>query len=119
MEQTLDDLLASVRWLSPDAELDRLTDDARLFIHSIADELAEASAALERASRRADLAQVQDELALASAHEAKAAEHLASLLDRLAEWDNFQSILTLTRDILGRQKSIRDKTADMTGNRSK
>ncbi len=40
MEQTLDDLLASVRWLSPDAELDRLTDDARLFIHSIADELA-------------------------------------------------------------------------------
>jgi hypothetical protein len=90
-----------------------------LALRASADELAEASAALERASRRADLAQVQDELALASAHEAKAAEHLASLLDRLAEWDNFQSILTLTRDILGRQKSIRDKTADMTGNRSK
>lgn len=90
-----------------------------LALRASADELAEASAALERASRRTDLAQVHDELALASAREAKAAEHLGALLDRLAEWDNFQSILTLTRDILGRQKSIRDKTAEMTGNRSK
>jgi len=88
-------------------------------LRASSDELAEAAAALERASRRTDLAQVQLELALAVEHEAKAAEHLASLLDRLAEWDNFQSILTLTRDILGRQKSIRDKTAEMTGNRSK
>ena len=50
---------------------------------------------------------------------AASGDERAQLLDRLAEWDNFQSILTLTRDILGRQKSIRDKTADMTGNRSK
>jgi hypothetical protein len=62
---------------------------------------------------------VQGELALAVERETRAQEHVAALLDRLAEWDNFQSILTLTRDILGRQKSIRDKTADMTGNRSK
>jgi len=88
-------------------------------LRASSDELAEAAAALERASRRTDLPQVQLELALAAEHEAKAAEHLATLLDRLAEWDNFQSILTLTRDILGRQKSIRDKTAEMTGNRNK
>lgn len=90
-----------------------------LALRASADELAEASAALERAGRRADLSQVQGELASAVARETKAAEHVAALLDRLAEWDNFQSILTLTRDILGRQKSIRDKTAEMTGNRSK
>ncbi len=90
-----------------------------LALRASADELAEASAALERASRRTDLAQVQGELALAVERETRAQEHVAALLDRLAEWDNFQSILTLTRDILGRQKSIRDKTADMTGNRSK
>jgi len=90
-----------------------------LALRASSDELAEAAAALERATRRSDLGQVQGELSAAIAREAKAAEHVAALLDRLAEWDNFQSILTLTRDILGRQKSIRDKTAEMTGNRSK
>jgi hypothetical protein len=32
------------------------------------------------------------------------------LLDELAEWDNFQNILALTRDILNRQKALRERT---------
>lgn len=34
---------------------------------------------------------------------------IEDLLDRLAEWDNFQSVLTLTRDLLERQKAVRDR----------
>jgi hypothetical protein len=33
-----------------------------------------------------------------------------ALLEKLAEWDNFQSVLTLTRDILNGQKSLRERT---------
>ncbi|MFO0558925.1 MAG: hypothetical protein U0269_12980 [Polyangiales bacterium] len=38
-EQTLDELVASIRWLTPDAALDRLSDDAVFAIRSAADEL--------------------------------------------------------------------------------
>jgi hypothetical protein len=55
---------------------------------------AEAAASLERAGEAVDrvLARTED------------------LLAALAEWDNFQNVLTLTRDILSRQKEIRDRT---------
>ncbi len=81
------------------------------------EDLAEAAAALDRAARRTDGAAIREELETASLRERSAQERVSQLLDKLAEWDNFQSILTLTRDILGRQKSIRDKTAEMTGAR--
>lgn len=81
------------------------------------EDLAEAASALDRAGRRTDVAAVREELEMASVRERSAQERVSQLLDKLAEWDNFQSILTLTRDILGRQKSIRDKTAEMTGAR--
>ena len=32
------------------------------------------------------------------------------LLTRLGEWDNFQSVLTLTRDIIKRQRNVRERT---------
>lgn len=35
---------------------------------------------------------------------------LEALLERLKEWDNFQSVLTLTRDILSRQKALQERT---------
>jgi hypothetical protein len=38
-EQTLDELIDSIRWLTPDAALDRLSDDAVLAVRSAADEL--------------------------------------------------------------------------------
>jgi hypothetical protein len=35
---------------------------------------------------------------------------IEALLESLAEWDNFQNVLALTRDILNRQKALRDRT---------
>jgi hypothetical protein len=49
--------------------------------------------------------------ALVRAVEAQTANlaRLEDLLDRLSEWDNFQSVLALTRDILDRQKALRER----------
>jgi hypothetical protein len=37
-------------------------------------------------------------------------KRVEALLAELAEWDNFQNVLTLARDILNRQKALRDRT---------
>ncbi len=84
-----------------------------------ADDLPLAAAALDRAGRRATPAEVRAELAAALEREEQAHRRATELLDLLAEWDNFQSILSLTRDILGRQKAIRDRTAEMNGTERK
>lgn len=84
-----------------------------------ADDLPLAAAALDRAGRRATVAEVRAELAAALEREEQAHRRATELLDLLAEWDNFQSILSLTRDILGRQKAIRDRTAEMNGTERK
>lgn len=36
-----------------------------------------------------------------------------ALLERLAEWDNFQSVLSLTRTLLERQKAVEQRTRDL------
>ena len=44
------------------------------------------------------------------------AENLAAvdaLLERLAEWDNFQSVLSLTRSLLDRQRALEQRTRDL------
>jgi hypothetical protein len=41
--------------------------------------------------------------------------HIQDLLARLAEWDNFQSILSLTKDILNRQKALRERAKAALG----
>ena len=69
-------------------------------------------AALERANESLDLAQIHANLLEATAAQDVARGHMDELLGRLAEWDNFQSILSLTRDILNRQKSLRERTAE-------
>ena len=71
--------------------------------------------ALERATRAAELDGAHG--ALSQALEAQTAVHtgLVELLEQLAEWDNFQAVLTLTRDILTRQKTVRDRTRDASG----
>lgn len=76
------------------------------------DEAAAASTALEQAAARADLEQVHG--ALSEAHDAqrRALARIDELIGRLSEWDNFQSVLNLARDILQRQKSLRDRTKD-------
>jgi hypothetical protein len=64
-----------------------------------------------------ELAQAQDGAgaeALAALERAVAAqtrtqELIEQLLVKLGEWDNFQSVLTLTRDILNRQKNLEQR----------
>lgn len=71
--------------------------------------------ALDRATRAADGS--ASHAALVEAQNAQADVHrgLTELLEQLAEWDNFQAVLTLTRDILTRQKAVRDRTRDASG----
>lgn len=74
------------------------------------EDAAAASAALDRAQDADDL-----ELALGALTEAVELQtacltRIESLLEALAEWDNFQNVLALTRDILNRQKALRDRT---------
>ncbi len=49
-------------------------------------------------------------LALAYAEGQAANAAIDKLLTRLGEWDNFQSVLTLTRDIIKRQRNVRERT---------
>lgn len=43
-------------------------------------------------------------------HQVRAVEEIERLLEQLAEWDNYQSILTLTRDLVNRQKNLTERT---------
>lgn len=72
---------------------------ARVF----AEELAAANEAVLPDDVRAGLAR-------AVAAQGRAQVVLEELLVKLGEWDNFQSVLTLTRDILNRQKNLNQRT---------
>ena len=69
-----------------------------------------ASDALDRAASAVDLAGIHAALVEASGDQERSLVHIEELLGRLAEWDNFQSILSLTRDILSRQKALMERT---------
>jgi hypothetical protein len=71
-----------------------------------------ATDALDAATRAVDLAGIHENLIEADRQQETARAHMEQLLGLLAEWDNFQSILSLTRDILNRQKSLRDRTRE-------
>ncbi|HVS09646.1 MAG TPA: hypothetical protein VMS76_07200, partial [Planctomycetota bacterium] len=79
------------------------------------DDTTAAAQAHDRAAQAVDLARVHEGLREAAEHQARAQQHIEELLARLAEWDNYQSILQLTRDILGRQKSLRERTREAAG----
>jgi hypothetical protein len=79
------------------------------------DDTSAAAQALDRAAQAVDLARVHEGLREAAEHQALAQQHIEELLARLAEWDNYQSILQLTRDILGRQRSLRERTREAAG----
>ena len=49
-------------------------------------------------------------LADAAELQGRSLERMEDLLAELAEWDNFQNVLALTRDILNRQKALRERT---------
>lgn len=65
---------------------------------------------LARAEDATDLTKVQPHLVAAEKQQELVAERLERLLERLAEWDNFQSVLGLTRDILNGQKGLSERT---------
>ncbi|MCE9595280.1 MAG: DUF4175 domain-containing protein [Planctomycetes bacterium] len=69
-----------------------------------------ASAAAERATLTVDLADVHGALVECVEAQEAAQKHIEDLLSRLVEWDDFQSVVSLARDILTRQKSLNDRT---------
>ena len=76
----------------------------------ISDDLVEpARQAALRASRAGDAVSVHTALSEALVLQKEAHMKTEVLLAELAEWDNFQSILSLTRDILNRQKSLTER----------
>ena len=60
---------------------------------------------------RADKPLVALEAAIVREREALAA--IEALLGRLAEWDNFQSVLSLTREVLERQRALKERTMEL------
>lgn len=76
------------------------------------DEARAASAALEQAAGREDLEQVHAALSAGADAQRRTLLRIDELIARLSEWDNFQSVLNLARDILQRQKSLRDRTQE-------
>lgn len=67
-------------------------------------------AALDEAEQALDAATRQAALLRAEAAQSSSLARIEDLLQELAEWDNFQNILALTRDILNRQKALRERT---------
>lgn len=70
----------------------------------------QAVAALDAAGEAGARTAVADALQAAAEHTLRLENTLERLLGELAEWDNFQNVLTLTRDILNRQKALRERT---------
>lgn len=74
------------------------------------DHASAAASALAAAQDTVDLAQVHGGLATAAEAQKATLDKLDRLLEMLAEWDNFQSVLSLTRDILNGQKGLTERT---------
>ncbi len=76
----------------------------------ISEDLVEpARQAVMRASHTEDAEELHAALTEALALQDEARAKTEILLAELAEWDNFQSVLSLTRDILNRQKSLTER----------
>jgi hypothetical protein len=65
---------------------------------------------LDRAQQAPDAGALLAALEAALDHQGESIRRIDVLLDSLSEWDNFQNVLLLTRDILNRQKALRDRT---------
>jgi hypothetical protein len=88
----------------------KLVDIAGLALEISEDLAQEATDELARAGEAVDLAKVHGHLQAASSVQKAMMVKIDALLERLAEWDNFQSVLTLTRDILNGQKSVSERS---------
>lgn len=74
------------------------------------DHSAAAADALSAAVESSGPSGVREALERAYDHQVAAMAEIDHLLEQLAEWDNFQSILTLTRDLLNGQKNVWERT---------
>ena len=81
--------------------------------HEISDLLSPAAAeALERAATAADSGGVRERLATARTSQDAIVGAIDRLLVLLAEWDNYQAVVGMTREILERQKMLNARTKD-------
>jgi hypothetical protein len=77
----------------------------------VGEELAPGAAeALARAQDARELTDVHGALERAGELQRATVARIESLLELLAEWDDFQSVLSLTRDLLNRQKTLAERT---------
>jgi hypothetical protein len=67
-------------------------------------------AAINTAQDAALRAEVAQALEAAGQHAQQVEKGVEVLLAELSEWDNFQNVLTLARDILNRQKALHERT---------
>jgi len=74
------------------------------------DDTRAAAEALQRAQTATERDGMHAALQEASTHERLALDKLERLLGMLAEWDNFQSVLGLARDLLQGQKTLQERT---------
>ncbi len=85
----------------------------RLVVEALAissESAALAARELERAEKASAAEEVAQALEAAYAQQSESLARIDVLLASLAEWDNFQNVLALTRDILSRQKALRERT---------
>ena len=111
----------------PWLELTRLQREGRLGQSDFADKLVEivglalsisegnaqgAIDGLRRAQDEHDFTVAYDTLVDVSELQSDAASKIEALLALLSEWDNYQSVLSSTRDLLSRQKNLLDRTRE-------
>ena len=72
--------------------------------------LAAGANALDGAAAADDADELGAALATSAGEATQALALVESLLERLSEWDNYQSVLSLARDLLERQKALSERT---------
>jgi len=95
---------------APSGLADRLLRIAGLALEVSEADAPAATAALARAQDTRDPARVHSELTAAATSQKAVVDKIENLLEMLAEWDNYQSVLSLTRDILNGQKTLQERT---------
>lgn len=88
----------------------KLVDIAGLALEISEEITGSAAEALIRAQDTVDLARLHAELGNSTTLQKKAVVKIERLLELLSEWDNFQSVLSLTRDILNGEKNLSERT---------
>jgi hypothetical protein len=96
--------------LAADTLAAKLVEVAGLALEVSEDESREASSACSEAQEAGSLERMHAALARAGEREAAGVAKLERLSELLSEWDNFQSVLNLTRDILNGQKNLNERT---------